>query len=258
MCIRDRVVIVVGVAVRALPRRHGMHSGQDEAGEGVIELGVQPTVGAVAALARRGGEKGSRPVLRIGGAHEVGAMAADALGRHVAEGSQTTALVAVLAGGGGVSTGQGEPVHVHVDLSDIHFPAADGVTLLAIGGHFAAVNIGVAVGALRADVAEDHFGVTVYAADAFMQSAQRKLGLGVVVELRHRANRLPSVDGVAVLTRDVQVAVRAARLVGRLRRVPTSDGRWQQQPEDHPFCDQTWNHFAHPNASEFLILKWPR
>ena len=135
----------------------------------------------------------------------------------------------IFAGRGGMSTGEREAVHVHVDLRDRNVPAADCVTVFASARHFSAVNVRMAVGALIADVGEHHLGMAVYAVDVLMQSAQRKLGL-VVDELRHRANGLPSVHGMTILTSDIQVAVRAARLLCRLRRRSAGNGRWQQQP----------------------------
>ena len=47
-----QVVIVVGVAVDALARRHRVAAGQRKSHEAVIELCVQPVVGAVAASRR--------------------------------------------------------------------------------------------------------------------------------------------------------------------------------------------------------------
>jgi hypothetical protein len=43
-----------------------------------------------------------------------------------------------------------------------------------------------------------------------MQAAQRVLGF-VVIELRHRADGLPSHRGMAVLTRDIQIAMGTSR-----------------------------------------------
>lgn len=173
-------------------------------------------------------------------------MATDALRGHEVELRERSTFMAILAGRGSMSTGQRKPVHVHVDLSGGNLPAAHRVTVLASRGHFAAVNVGMAIGALIADIGEHHLGMAVYAVDAIVQAAQRKLRL-VVVELGHRTNRLPSVHGVAVLTSDIQIAVGAARLFCRLRRGSARHGRWQQQqPQDHPSSDQIWIQVAHP------------
>ncbi len=116
---------------------------------------------------------------------------------------------------------------MHVDLRDIHSPAADGMTVLARPAHLAAVDVGVAVGALVADIGEYHLGVAVRTGDALVQPAQGKFGL-IVVELGHRADRLPSVDRMAILTRDVQITVRASRVIRRLRRSSARNGCRQQ------------------------------
>ena len=49
----SQVVVVVDVAIDALPRRHGMRTGQNESGGGVIELAIGPGHGVVTLLAGR-------------------------------------------------------------------------------------------------------------------------------------------------------------------------------------------------------------
>jgi len=44
-------VVVVDMAIRTLARRHGVRSGQREAGAVVVERGIQPGAGAVALVA---------------------------------------------------------------------------------------------------------------------------------------------------------------------------------------------------------------
>ena len=50
----DEVVIVVDMTIGALPRRHGVPGGQRKSDRAVIELGVQPVVGSMAAIAGGG------------------------------------------------------------------------------------------------------------------------------------------------------------------------------------------------------------
>lgn len=247
---RGQIVVVVLVAVFAGARRRGMAAGQNKARYRVIEVGIDPTVGVMTALAGLAGKEGSAGVLGVGGAIEIFLVAADALGGHEVEIGESTILMTIFAGRSGMSAGEREAIHVHVDLSNGDFPAAHGMTVFASAGHFAAVDVGVAVGALAADVGEDHLGVTVHAVDVFVQAAQRKLGL-VVVELGNRSDGLPPVHGVTVLTGDIQIAVGAARLLRSLRRLCPRNGRRQQQPQDHPFCDQTKHQSAPPQPSRF-------
>ena len=221
----DRVAAVAGVvSVLAGARRNRVQSNQREARGRMVELGGKPAVGAVAALARLLGKFGDRGMGWVSRAVEVFLMAAEALCRHGGERCQRATFMAIVAGRGGVRAGQREAVHMHVDLRDVHLPAPDGVTVFAGARQFAAVNVGVAVGTLIADIGEHHLGMAVRACHPLVQAAERKLGL-VVIELRHRADLLPSVHGVAVLAGDVQISVRAARLRVRLRGVPAPGGR---------------------------------
>lgn len=226
-CRCREIVVAVLVAVCTCGRRHRVASAQDEAGRGVIKLGIRPIVCGMAVLTKRGRENRNRIVRWIRGAVEVLAVATEALRGHVIELGEGATLMAILAGRSGVRAGQGEPVHVHVDLADGNLPAADRVTVLAGSGHFAAVNVRMAVGALIADIGEHHLAMAVRAGHTLVQAAERKLRL-VVVELRHGTGRLPSVHGVAVLTCDIQVAVGAAGLLCGLGPASASHGGWQQ------------------------------
>lgn len=113
-----------------------------------------------------------------------------------------------------------------VDLLNLNLPASDGMAGLAGRAHLTLVNVGMAVGALVADVAEYHLRVASRAGDAFMQAAQRIASL-IVVKLRNCANRLPTVHRVAVLAGEIQIAVWAPRALRRLRRAMS----WRQQQQ---------------------------
>jgi len=88
-----QVVVVVDVAIRALPRRHGVCAGQWEVHQRVIEGGRLPGVRGVALLASRG--KGARHVIRIRGALKVFLMA-----RNASRARQVEAVVQVAVGAG--------------------------------------------------------------------------------------------------------------------------------------------------------------
>lgn len=124
--------------------------------------------------------------------------------------------------------GQREAVHVLIDLLHRNFPSPDRMTGLAIRAHLALVDIGVAVGALVANVSEDHLGMAGRAGHTFVQAAQGILGL-IVIELRHRSNGFPPINGVAVLARDIQISVRTARALCRLWRAGARRGKKQHQ-----------------------------
>jgi len=70
------------------------------------------------------------------------------------------------------------------------------------------MNIGVAILAALPNIGENRSDVTLGTADRPMHAEQRVTGL-IVVEFRYRSNGLPRVGGMTVLTRNVEIAVRA-------------------------------------------------
>ena len=97
-----------------------------------------------------------------------------------------------------------------LDVLHRNSPPFHVVAVLAVRSKLAAVNVGVAIRAFRAGIAEHQVRVTLPAGDSFVHAAQRKLGL-IVIKFGNAANRLPRGKGMAVLTGEIQVAVRAAR-----------------------------------------------
>jgi hypothetical protein len=75
------------------------------------------------------------------------------------------------------------------------------VALGAVGTHLTAMNIGVAVRAILADVGEYRPEVALRAVKFFVHAAKR-ISCGVVVEFRHAANGRPACAGVTVFTRN--------------------------------------------------------
>ena len=102
--------------------------------------------------------------------------------------------------------GEREAVVVLLNFLNRYAPAADGVTLFAIGAQLPLVNVGVAVLAAFAHVAEYRLHVTLRTRHILVHAAQWITGL-VVIEFRHRADRLPAFRCVAVLAGDIQTAV---------------------------------------------------
>ena len=194
---------VAGVAVQG-----GMHAGERKAGKApVIELHAKPGVHAVAVLAGAG-ETGSG-VIGIGGLLKLRRVAAQTIGGEPLELPNRRVLVAAIALQQSVRSHQGKAVEMLLDVLHRHPPALHVVTLLAVGAHVAAMNIGVAVGAFCAGVTEYEIGMAFAAGHALMHAAQRKPGLAMV-KLGKAANWFPCGKGVAVLAGHGEIAVRAA------------------------------------------------
>lgn len=134
-------------------------------------------------------------------------------------------------------------------------PALHGVALLALRAKLTAVNVGVAVRALGADVGEDQAGMTQAALHSFVHAAQGIASLAMV-ELRNIANGLPTGEGMAILARLVQRAVRAARgaalrsLLGDtlLRLREANQRRANEEHHEDLFAFGQCEHGLHPRA----------
>lgn len=138
----------------------------------------------------------------------------------------------------GVSPQQRKSVLVLVDLLGGNLPTFHAVTLLTIRAELAFMNVGVAIGALVTHVGEYRFDVALRAGHSLMHTSQWIASL-VMVELRHVADRLPSAQGVAILARNVQGAVRAASIAIGLRLRPRrQDGDQQQERDKQPTPDR--------------------
>ena len=145
-----QVVVVVGVAIGALPWRHCMSAGQRKSHRRVIELRIQPVIGSVAAFTRGG--KLRADVVGIGRPRKIRRVAGIALRRHRLKLAIGRALMAGVAVDCGVRSGQREPVVMLLDLLDRHLPAAHRVALLAVRSQLPLVNVRVAVLAALSDV----------------------------------------------------------------------------------------------------------
>jgi len=202
-----QVVIVIDVAVSAKARGHGVRSVEGKAGRGMIEFRVEPAVGAVALFACDG--ELSRHMIGIDGALEVRGMAGITIRGHGLELAVGSAFVAGIAIDGGVRSSQRKAVIMLLHLLDGDVPSAHGVALLAVGAELAFVNIGVAILAALPHIGENHLHVTLGAGHRLVHAAQGIAGV-IVIELGDGANGTPRGGGVAILARDVQIAVRTA------------------------------------------------
>jgi hypothetical protein len=127
--------------------------------------------------------------------------------------TQPTILMAGIAFDGGVRAQQRKAVVVILDLLRLNLPASDGMALFTIRPEFAAVKVGVAFCAQVADVGEDWLGMALRAGYALVKAPQWE-ARGVVIKLGDSADWLPTFERVAVLTGNIQGAVRAAGCKG--------------------------------------------
>jgi hypothetical protein len=94
------------------------------------------------------------------------------------------------------------------------------MALCAVSPHLPAMNVGVAVGTVRSGIREHRLGMTLGTRHSLVQAAKRIFRC-VVIELWNRADGLPARGCMAVLARDIQVAMRASR-DRRTSRLPKS------------------------------------
>jgi hypothetical protein len=108
---------------------------------------------------------------------------------------------------------------VLLDRLNRDVPTQDSVALGAVGAKLTAMNIGVAVRAVLADISKDRPEMALRAVDFFVHAA-KGISRRVVAEFRNGANRAPACVRVTVLARNGQGAVRTpAGLPLRGRRV---------------------------------------
>ena len=225
-----QVVVVVDVAVRTLPRRHRVTARQGKSHRRVIEFRVQPIVGPMAGIA--GGRELGRDVIRICCRCEICLMAGIASRRHRLEFAARRSLMTGIAIYRRVRSRQREPVVMLLDLLNGNLPAAHRMALLAICSQLPLVNVGMAVLAALPHVREHRLDVALHARHRLVHSSQRILR-SVVIEFWNRANRTPSVRGVAILARHVQISMWAVRSSGDLR--PRSTGEAGKRQEQHHY-----------------------
>jgi hypothetical protein len=102
------------------------------------------------------------------------------------------------------------------DCADLNAPPLDRVTTLTGGAELAPMNVRVTERAVLRGFAEYRSDVAAGTGNLPVLAEQRVLCL-VVVELGNRPNRSPRLGNVAVLTRNLEVAMRIARPLHLLR-----------------------------------------
>lgn len=144
------VVVIVDVAVGALPRRHGVAAGQGKSDGAVIELGVEPVIRSVAILA--GGGKRGDDVVGAAGCLEIRCVAGEASRGHGLKLAGGRALVAGIAVYRGVRPHEWKAVYMLLNLLDGDLPAANRMAAFAVRPQLPPVNIRVAVLASLSDI----------------------------------------------------------------------------------------------------------
>lgn len=181
----------------------------------VVEFRAGPAIHGVAGVASgreiRARVAGTRCFLKIL------QMARGTIGRQSLVLANGGALVTRFTFNGQVRSDEREAVLVLLNLLNGNLPSGHGVTLFTIWAEFAAMNIGVAVGAILANVGEHRLNVALRASNFVVHAAQRIAGL-VVIEFRDGPNRFPTRVGVTIFAGDRERSVRTAC------RVPLSSG----------------------------------
>jgi hypothetical protein len=129
-------------------------------------------------------------------------MAADAVRRQPLELAYSGVLVTAVAFQHGMRSHQGKAIKVLLDGLHPDAPAFHRVAAFAASAELAAVNVGVAVRAFGARIGEHQVGVALAAGYSFVHTPQRKAGF-IVIKLGKTANRFPSGESMAVLTRQI-------------------------------------------------------
>lgn len=195
-----QAVVVVGVAGGA--GDVGMSIGEQETRRAVIEFCIEKGVEGVATLAICRGEfRAGARMIGIGSILPIFQMTGIALRGEAEELADRRALVAGIALHGHVSAQQREAVVMIFYSFGSEVPRLDGVALRAVGAHLAAVNVGVTIGAIFADVGEHGFHVALHAVHFFVLATQGIVRF-VVIEFRYGADGAPVCRGVAIFARD--------------------------------------------------------
>ncbi|MDR3410945.1 MAG: hypothetical protein P4L87_08400 [Formivibrio sp.] len=126
-------------------------------------------------------------------------MAGIAGGRQAGELTGSGVFVTVVALQQSMRANQRKAILMVTNVLQGDLPTLHGVATFAIGAELTAMDVGVAIRAVRAYVLEYETGVALRAGQLLMHSPQRITCL-VVIEFGIGSNRLPTGVGMAVLT----------------------------------------------------------
>lgn len=91
-----------------------------------------------------------------------------------------------------------KPVYMTVYVLSDLTPAADSVTVFAIGAQLAAMNIGMTVGTLGSDIGKNQVEMAMGTIDVFVHFFKGETGCPMI-EIRRRTNGLPARSGMTVV-----------------------------------------------------------
>lgn len=170
----------------------------------MIELRIQPVVGAVALIAGCSELRGE--VVRVVCRFKVRGVAGIAIRRHRLELAVGRALVAGIAIHRCMRSSERKAIIVLLHLLNGNRPSLHRVTLLTIRAELPLVNIGMAILASLPHIREHGLDVALRARHRLVHATKRIASV-IVVELRNRTDGLPSLRRVAVLTGHVEIAM---------------------------------------------------
>ena len=252
---RGALELIADVACTAFQR--SVSPGQRESGVlQVVELHPKPVVEIVALVA--GCRKAGRSMSWAGGSLVILRVAGIAFRRHqlILRGRKT--FVTSVAFDGGVGPQQRKTVLVLLNLLERDLPAFHRVALFAIRSKLALMNVGMTVSAFHADIGEHRLDVALLAGHRLVHPAKR-IGSLAVIEFGNAADRFPAAERMAILARNVQVAVRTSGVRGILPgRVTGRCRNEKQHPQDCVEHSRRHQHyspdFGHP-AAEIELRK---
>jgi hypothetical protein len=110
--------------------------------------------------------------------------------------------MAFLAFHDGVRAEQRKSVEVLLNRLDRRPPSENRMALSAVRAKLSAMNVGVTIGAILANVREHRLGVASRAGHFFVHAAKR-VPRGVVIEFGNSANGCPACVGVAIFAGNI-------------------------------------------------------
>ncbi len=204
------IEIPIQVAGRAV--QCGVNPGERETGElGVVKTRAKPTVHVVTCLA--GCRESCAQVIGELRLSERLGMTRNAIRGKSLELARGRVLVTVVAGQGGVRSNERKAVFMCPEGTKAFLPASHRMAPLAVRSELPPVDVRVAIRTTCSGLREHQAHVALRTGNTFMQTPQRIACLGVV-KLDDVAEWFPGREGMAIFTRNLQIAMRAVSRAG--------------------------------------------